>query len=86
MAKTESQHDDSSAYGKQIEKLNWCSACKQGFSETDYPDFDFTRCPVCGQIPPEGFLPWSWVRAHWSNQLPLKPEPGVTYEDYPPRE
>jgi len=86
LTKTENPRDGSSAYGKQIEKLTWCSACKQGFSESDYPSFAYTQCPLCGKSPPEGFLPWSWVRAQWHKRLPPIPEPGVRYEAHPRKE
>jgi hypothetical protein len=63
--------------------FTWCSACKQGFSEEDYPSFDFTQCPVCGTEPLDGYLPWIWVQAQWRNQLPGEPVPGVRYEASP---
>ena len=64
--------------------FTWCSACKQGFPSEGHPAFEFIHCPLCGAEPTEGFLPWSWVRAHWRNELPDQPETGVRYEAYPP--
>lgn len=64
--------------------FTWCSACKEGFDSEGQMAFAFTRCPLCGAQPEEGFLPWSWIRAHWRNELPSRPEPGTQYEAYPP--
>jgi hypothetical protein len=64
--------------------FTWCSACKEGFNSEGHLAFAFIRCPLCGAEPKDGFLPWSWVRAHWRNELPEQPEEGVRYEAYPP--
>lgn len=63
--------------------FTWCSACKEGFNSGGHRAFEFTRCPLCGAEPMDGFLPWSWVRAHWHDELPCQPEAGVRYEAYP---
>jgi hypothetical protein len=69
---------------QRTQTFTWCSACKEGFNSDGHLAFEFTRCPLCGAEPPDGFLPWNWVQAHWHNALPGQPEPGVRYEAYPP--
>jgi len=64
--------------------FTWCSACKEGFHSEGHFAFEFIYCPLCVVKPTDGFLPWSWVRAHWRNELPCQPEAGVRYEAYPP--
>ena len=68
---------------QRTQTFTWCSACKESFNSEGHLAFEFTRCPLCQAEPPDGFLPWSWIRAHWRNALPLQPEAGVRYEAYP---
>ena len=68
---------------QRTKRFTWCSACKEGFDSRGHLAFEFTHCPLCGSEPPDGFLPWSWVRAHWRNALPCQPESGVRYEASP---
>ena len=74
---------DHPSHEQRTKRFIWCSACKQGFDAAGDLAFEFIRCPVCGAEPPAGFLPWSWVRAHWRNELPCQPELNVRYEVSP---